>query len=92
MVLKGKARAQQRHAKRRAVQRLGVPVGDHTLAQIVSQIQRGEAKYIRTVSNRVTVFEVEIHGLPANVYYDNLRKQVATIVNPREDTDGVAAG
>lgn len=92
MALRGKAKAQQRHAKRRAVERLGVPVGDHTLSDIVQQIQRGEATHVRSVSNRVTVFAVEVHGLPVHVYYDRQRKQVATIVNPREDELAVVAG
>lgn len=92
---RGKKAAQTKHAKRRAIQRLGIPVGVDTLQRLVEQIQQGRAKPVppeerARPSNRVSIHEVDLHGIPVYVYYDRLRKQIATIVNKEESIDGVS--
>lgn len=77
-----KKTAQRRHAKRRAAQRFGVNVGTETLRAAVTAIQSGQAKHIETQSNRISVHELEIHGILMRVVYDKHRKEIVTVLRP----------
>lgn len=85
-------RRNHRHAKKRALQRLGIPVGSETLATLVKLIQENKSRPVppeeRTrPSNRVSIHEVDLHGIPVYVYYDSHRKTIATIINKNEPYD-----
>lgn len=83
---KGKAAAERKHAKRRMVERFGIPVGDETLRKVVLEIQQGKATFIRKQSNRVTLWEVMIHDLLTRVAYDKNTKEIITILRPGDES------
>jgi len=82
---KGKAAAERKHAKRRMRERFGIPVGDETLRQVVLAIQQGKADFYDKQSNRVTRWQVEIHGVLVLVCYDKHRKQIITTLPPLKE-------
>ena len=67
------------------MERFGVAVGDATLREAVAVIQSGKAKLIRRQSLRVTIWELEIHGLPTRVVYDKNTKEIVTILRTGEE-------
>lgn len=83
---KGKAAAERKHAKRRMVERFGIPVGDETLRKVVAAIQAGSAKFIRKQSNRVTLWEYPIHDVLARIAYDKKTKEIITILRPGDES------
>jgi hypothetical protein len=83
---RGKAAAERKHAKRRMVERFGIPVGDETLRQAVLDIQQGRAKPIRKQSLRVTLFELMIHDILVRVAYDKNTKEIITILRPGDES------
>lgn len=75
-----KSKASTRHAANRAMQRFGVTLGPQGNADIVRQIQRGQARFVDRRSNRVTRFIVSLpDGGEAVAVYDSLRKVVVTV-------------
>ena len=84
-MLKGRASNERKHAKRRFLERFGFPVGDDTLRGIVALIQKGAAGFHRKDSNRVTLWNVLIHGFPARVAYDKNTKEIITVMRPEDD-------
>ena len=81
-VFKRKAVAQRFHAKKRALQRYGVNLPTTAQAAIVKLIQKGQARWLKTQSNRVTHWAVEWEGKILPVVYDKLRKQLVTVLPP----------
>jgi hypothetical protein len=75
-----KAAAQRKHAKRRAFERLGLDVGQRTLDAMVSDIQSGNAKFLRRQSLRITVWKVECQERPCAAVYDKDRKTIVTVM------------
>ncbi len=75
-----KRRAQLIHAERRAFMRLGITVGPGENAAIVKQIQDGRATFLRRSSHRVTVWQVEIGGVPMRAVYDKKRHVIVTVL------------
>lgn len=82
---RGKAAAERKHAKRRMVERFGIPVGDETLRRAVESIQSGAAKFIRRSSNRVTLWELPINEVLVRVAYDKNTKEIITIFRPGDE-------
>jgi hypothetical protein len=79
-VADAKGRAQRRHAKRRALERLGVQLNHHDLAEIVEQIRERRSRFIERQSCRVAIHEVQHAGQTFVVAYDKLRRTVATVM------------
>ena len=79
---RSKRRDQQRHARKRAQQRLGMNIGAAQQEEIVGKIQSGEAAFVRKDSNRVSLFDVEFQEVTLRVAYDRQRKSLATIMTP----------
>lgn len=74
-----KAKAQQRHARRRARERFGIEFTQQVEEDVVKRIQAGEATLARKQSNRVSVFFLDIQGQEMAVVYDKQRKTVVTL-------------
>ena len=85
-MLRGNAAAERKHAKRRMVERFGIPVGDETLRQVVLAIQQGKAEFHDKQSNRVTRWHTEIHGMRVLVCYDKNTKEIITILRPGDES------
>ena len=78
--------AQNRHAKRRALERYGLKLTTPALKKIVAQIRNGQAAFVESQSNRVKKFLVIVEGKEILVVYDNKRHTVVTFLpeNARE--------
>jgi len=85
-----KAKAQRRHAKRRARERLGIKLHDDLLIRMVRRIQAGEMDFHSKQSNRVSRYLDEIDGEKVLVVYDRKRKNIVTVW--RSDENGVFIG
>lgn len=85
--------AQRVHVRRRALERLGFPIGDRTIDEMVRRIQCGEATFVRRSSNRVTIWEMEIPGDDRRVRcaYDKRTKGIATVIPVEDASDGAPA-
>ena len=77
---RSKRRDQQRHARKRAQERLGLNLSVNRQNEIVGMIQRSECVFVRKDSNRVSVFDVEFEQETFRVAYDRHRKSLATIM------------
>lgn len=75
-----KAKAQRRHAQRRARGRYGVHLNRADLDAMVRQIQAGKATFLRRQSGRVSLFAVDMQGLRVPVVYDRKRKTIVTVL------------
>lgn len=67
-----------RHAMRRAAERIG-PIGPRAYRDMVRQIQSNKATFLRRKSNRVSLFVVDLAGVPTVATYDKQRKLVLTV-------------
>jgi len=81
-IYKRKEVAQRFHAKKRARQRYGIDLPTVVQAAIVKRIQRGQGRWLKTQSNRVTHWAVEWEGQTIPVVYDKIRKQIVTVLPP----------
>jgi hypothetical protein len=77
-----KARAQTKHAKRRAFERYGVELNRHQLRELADLIRTGKAEFVEKQSHRVSVFRVPIGDTTARVVYDRQRKTIVTFLPP----------
>lgn len=78
-----KSKSQKVHTLRRCFQRYGFRLSKKGYADIVRQIQSGEARFVEKQSNRVSIFEVYCKGEKIMVVYDCTRKTIASFL-PRE--------
>jgi len=73
--------AQVNHAKRRAYQRFGIRLTHAEYIDMIRQIKKGSAKFVRRQSNRVSVFEVWLPDLTtAHAVYDKQRHTIVTLL------------
>lgn len=84
---KGKKYAQSAHAKRRAAERYNVVVSSDDLKTVVQRIQSGRCTLLQKQSNRVSLFDVDIHGTVYRVVYDKKRHSIVTFL-PKGDMYG----
>jgi hypothetical protein len=77
-----KKAAQNIHTKRRALERFGVELNKKDIRQIVSDIQKQKdtVSFVKTISNRVSVWEVSILENKALALYDKKRKNLVTLL------------
>lgn len=80
----GKKKAQQIHARRRAMARFGITFGRGRQAEAIRQIQSQKARFLKRQSNRVSIWEVEVEGVKMVAVYDASRKAIATVMKPEE--------
>lgn len=82
---RSKSKDQQKHFKRRALERFGLHVDKNQYAEIIRMIQAGEGKFVEKQSKRVTVWELEIDDETMRVVYDKHRKTVVTALWVKEE-------
>lgn len=73
------------HAKKRAEERFGVTLNRFDYANIVAQITGQLAVFVERQSNRVSVFIVDLKGIPAIAIYDSERAAISTFLNEYGD-------
>lgn len=71
------------HAIRRARQRVKLEITRDTLAIWVEMILDGRAKFLRRTSPRSMVWQVKYGGAIFDVAYDEPRKMIVTVLDPR---------
>ncbi|MGB5105562.1 MAG: hypothetical protein WBP42_02500 [Candidatus Zixiibacteriota bacterium] len=77
-------KARVRHAKLRAMQRVGLNISKGTLEQIARMIQSGRAVFVARQSLSRTIWDVELQGKTIRVVYYKPTKQILTFL-PREE-------
>lgn len=75
-----KKKNQKRHARKRFLERLGVPLTQDFRDRIIGKIRRGETKVLEKPSNRVTKHRILIDGISFDVIYDRKRKTIVTVL------------
>ncbi len=75
-----KKQNQKIHAKKRALERFDLNLTNDDLIHIGAKIKKGESIYIRKMSNRVKLHQVEYNGQILKVVYDKLRHQVVSFL------------
>ena len=77
---RSKKKAQNIHAKRRAIERYGLSLNKFALKEMVRQIQSGKAQFLERSSIRVTKWLVKHEGQMIPVVYDNKSHTVVTFL------------
>jgi len=80
MKKKSKVQLEKRHAMRRYAQRFDQELTEQEYNLLIQQIQNQEAKFIEKQSNRVSIFEVNIHNECPIAIYDKLRQTIITFI------------
>jgi hypothetical protein len=80
-----KQKAQRLHARRRALERYGMEVGNGTRQQIINAIRQGRSTHVESQSHRISVHDVTLahEELTVRVVYDKHRKEIVTFL-PQE--------
>lgn len=73
--------SQQIHARRRAIERLGLKLGPEDLERVAKFIQSGKAEFIERKSQRVSLHGVSLNGIDCVAVYDKFRKTVVTFLS-----------
>jgi len=74
---KSKAKCQEIHAKRRALERFGI---DLNTEELVQEIQQQKLQFLEKQSNRVALFYKLLENIPIVLVYDKMRKQIVTVM------------
>lgn len=75
-----KKEAQTKHAKRRAMERYEIDFTQHKRETMIKQIERGEGKFLRKQSHRVSIFAMICDGKEVVVVYDKERNNIASFL------------
>lgn len=79
----GKRKSQERHARRRASERLGLNLNSEHYSAIISRIQRNtDVEFVGRQSNRVTLWRVHFNEKEFIAVYDKHRKSLVTVLLP----------
>lgn len=78
MIVKKKI-GQRIHAKKRFMERYGLSVTTKDLGVMVSQIQNGQAEFIRRASTRVTIWDILFESKKMRVVYDRNTHNIVTV-------------
>lgn len=76
----GKAKAQRRHARVRAMERYGMELGPATRGRIIDAIRTGRSSMVERQTLRVSVHDVTIDERIVRVVYDRRRKEIVTFL------------
>ena len=86
-----KAKAQQAHARKRAMERYGISLTLNDIRHFIAAIKRGEGRLIEHQSHRVSIYDVpfRVAGLSVadiwiRVVYDRSRSTIVSCL-PRDD-------
>ena len=84
-----KEQSQNVHARRRFMQRFGIPLTKERKAEILAKIQMGHAHFVEKQSNRISIFDVflEGSGTKVRIVYDKNRHNIVSVLYP-EGIDG----
>ena len=72
------------HSKKRAWERYSLELTNNDLDNLVNQIKRGEAEFIRGYSNTRSVHKVKCRDLDLPVLYSRSLKRIVTVLPERE--------
>lgn len=84
--MQSKKKSERIHAHRNALLRYGISYGQKMRKGLIEKIQRGEAIFLESTSNRARNFAVSYEGEVYPVVYDKQRKEIVTFL-PREYLD-----
>jgi hypothetical protein len=87
---KSKAKCQQAHARKRAMERYGIDLSRAKQEEIIGLIKANKAQFVEKQSNRITVFRVVLDDKMFRVVYDKQRKSLVTVLPQEEITDGTS--
>jgi len=79
---KNHKRLQFVHTRRRAAERFGVALSQSAYKQIIQDIQKGVAIFLKRQSNMVTIWEVTAEEEVMVAFYDKRRKTIKTVLTP----------
>jgi hypothetical protein len=68
------------HCKRRALERFGLRLNRKDLINMVTLIKRGEGKFLKRRSNRVTLWKINYKDNDMIAVYDKLRNNIITVM------------
>lgn len=88
-VKRNKEQCQNVHARRRFIQRFGIPLTKELKAKLLDLIYAGHAQFIEKQSNRISLFDMNIpdNGTKIRVVYDKIRHNIVSVLYP-EGVDG----
>jgi hypothetical protein len=91
---KNHKRLQFIHTRRRAAERFGVALTQSAYKQIIQDIQKGAATFLKRQSNMVTIWQVTAEEEVMVAFYDKRRKTIKTVLTPDqyEETFNDATG
>lgn len=72
-----------KHCWNRGIERYSVFIGEQVNAELVAQIQGGDAGFIEKQSLNISAWEIEVDGQKIPVIYDKKRKVIVTCL-PKE--------
>ena len=84
-----KQQCQNVHARRRFIQRFGIPLTKELKLQLLTMIHKGHCQFIEKQSNRISLFDLYIpdNGTKIRVVYDKIRHNIVSVLYP-EGVDG----
>lgn len=80
------------HAKRRALQYLGLDVTEEELRQLAARIRKNEASFFGRESGNKTRWLVTLQGKQCVAVYDKARHAVITVMTPEMFTETWVTG
>lgn len=78
--------AQTKHARQRAMERYEIDFTQNKRETMIGQINRGEGRFLRKQSHRVSIFAMICDGKEVVVVYDKERNNIASFL-PLEAKD-----
>lgn len=82
-----KRHCQVEHAARRMKERFGVPMTQFLRDSIVHCINSRDCRLVSKQSHRVSVYDVDLFGLPLRVVFDKYRRTIASILTREMDCE-----
>jgi hypothetical protein len=78
---------QRKHFRERALLRYGLDATREHQGNIIRMIQRGNAKFVNSRSNRTSVFQVDYLDREMLVVYDSKRKTLVTALSKENENE-----
>ena len=76
------------HVKNRALERYGLELTKSNHEQLSMMIKHQQGKFIKKLSNRVTIWECILNEIPLWCYYNkNIHKIVTVVENPHNNKE-----
>lgn len=84
--MKSKKRCQVEHTAKRFLERYGMVYTQYIKDQLLHKIHTKQANFIKKVTNRISLWDVELKEKTVRVVYDRLRRNVASVLTPEMTT------